>query len=163
MKTAYEIFRYKILNRVRRWHQLRALNIEASNSTWDDGNYNPAPRISVIVQLFNKKKNIELIISALKAGGADEIIVIDDGSRDGAIEILPQLLTGKNHFVIRSNDLHEVRSYSRAVDFSRGEILALLQDDDLPPGDGNWIRDAIRLFEQYPKLAVLGGYMGTGL
>ena len=73
------------------------------------------------------------------------------------------LLTGKNHFIIRSNDLFEVRTYSRAVDFSRGEFIILLQDDDLPPENGAWIKEAIKLFEQQPKLAILGGHWGGEL
>jgi GT2 family glycosyltransferase len=125
--------------------------------------YNSQPRVTAVVQLFNKRQNIETIVAALLSSPIDEIIVIDDGSSDGAIEILPRLLTGKNHFIIRSNDLFEVRTYSRALDFARGEIVALLQDDDLPPSDGLWVEEALALFDRYPKLAVLGGRDGLKL
>jgi hypothetical protein len=81
----------------------------------------------------------------------------------GALEILPRLLTGKNHFIIRSNDIFEIRSYSRALDFARGEIVALLQDDDIPPPDGAWVTKALDLFDRHPKLAVLGGRDGLEL
>lgn len=89
--------------------------------------------------------------------------MIDDGSRDGALEILSRLLTGKNHFIIRSNDLFEVRTYSRTLDFARGEIVALLQDDDLPPVGGSWVEEALALFDRYPKLSILGGRNGLTL
>ncbi|MGA7675045.1 MAG: glycosyltransferase [Rhizomicrobium sp.] len=154
---------WKILQRLRRWNNLRKLKLSMPNQARDIRPYNVAPRLSVIIQLFNKKQNIASIIAALKHGNADEIIVIDDGSRDGAIEILPGLLTGKNEFVVRCNDLFEVRTYSRAIDFSRGEIVALLQDDDLPPESGSWMEEAIALFGKYPKLAVLGGFLGLEL
>ena len=97
------------------------------------------------------------------APAIEEVIVLDDGSSDGALEVLPRLLTGKNHFIIRSNDLFEVRTYSRALDFARGEFVALLQDDDLPPMDGLWVEEAIELFERYPRLAILGGRAGLEL
>jgi glycosyltransferase involved in cell wall biosynthesis len=125
--------------------------------------YNEKPRVSAIVQLFNKRQNIEAIAAALLVPAIDEIIVIDDGSRDGSLEILPRLLTGKNHFIIRSNDIFEIRSYSRAMDFARGEIVAFLQDDDIPPPDGGWAIEALDLFDRHSKLAVLGGRDGLAL
>jgi len=125
--------------------------------------YNSQPRVTAIIQLFNKRQNIEAIIGALLSSSIEEIIVIDDGSSDGAIKILPRLLAGKNHFIIRSNDLFEVRTYSRTLDFARGEIVALLQDDDLPPSEGSWVEEAVVLFNRYPKLAILGGRDGLEL
>jgi glycosyltransferase involved in cell wall biosynthesis len=125
--------------------------------------YNEKPRVTAIVQLFNKRQNIEAIVAGLLTPSIEEIIVIDDGSRDGAIEILPRLLTGKNHFIIRSNDLFEIRTYSRALDFARGEIVALLQDDDIPPPAGKWVSEALELFERHPQLAILGGRDGLEL
>jgi glycosyltransferase involved in cell wall biosynthesis len=123
--------------------------------------YNGQPRVTAVLQLFNKRENLDAILSSLLAAPSlEEIIVIDDGSSDGALEVLPGLLTGKNHFIIRSNDLFEVRTYSRALDFARGEIVALLQDDDLPPANGAWVEDALELFDSYPKLAILGGRNG---
>jgi hypothetical protein len=35
-----------------------------------------------------------------------------------------------------------------------------MQDDDRPPQDGRWLVDALHLLEYYPRLAVLGGWMG---
>jgi glycosyltransferase involved in cell wall biosynthesis len=125
--------------------------------------YKENPRVTAIVQLFNKRQNIEAIVAGLLSPSIEEIIVIDDGSRDGALEILPRLLTGKNHFIIRSNDLFEIRTYSRTLDFARGEIVALLQDDDIPPADGAWVSEALELFERHPKLVVLGGRDGLEL
>src|SRR5579863_451951 len=125
--------------------------------------YNEHPRVSAILQLFNKRQNIEAIVGALLSSPIEEIIVVDDGSSDGALEVLPKLLTGKNHFVIRANDIFEIRTYSRALDFARGEFVALLQDDDIPPTDGSWVKEALALFDRYPKLAVLGGRDGLTL
>ena len=121
------------------------------------------PRVTAILQLFNKRQNIEAIVGALLSSPIDEIIVVDDGSSDGALDVLARMLTGKNHFVIRSNDIFEIRTYSRALDFARGEFVALLQDDDIPPTDGSWIEEALAHFARYPKLAVLGGRDGLSL
>jgi len=89
----------------------------------------------------------------------EELIVCEDGSLDGSLEAWVPRLTRPNDFLLRSNDLHEIRAYSRAIDFARGEIICLMQDDDRPPQSGRWLADALRLFEYYPRLAVLGGWM----
>ena len=155
----------KLLNRWRRLYHLRrhSQRVVHHAASQPPLPYNEHPRVTAVLQLFNKRQNVEAIFAALHSSPIEEIIVIDDGSRDGALEILPALLTGKNHFIIRSNDLFEIRTYSRALDFARGEIVALLQDDDIPPIGGAWIHDALRLFDQHPKMAVLGGRDGLEL
>ena len=40
------------------------------------------------------------------------------------------------------------------------ELVLLLQDDDIPPLDDEWLLNSIRLFVALPKLAVLSGYGG---
>jgi hypothetical protein len=122
--------------------------------------YKEAPRVSVIVQSFNQVKNVAFLESRLRATCMDELIVCEDGSLDGSLETWVGRLTHPNDFLLRSNDLHEIRTYTRAIDLARGEIICLMQDDDRPPADGKWLADALRLFECYPRLAILGGWMG---
>jgi hypothetical protein len=122
--------------------------------------YKNAPRVSVIVQSFNQVRNIAFLESRLRATCMDELIVCEDGSLDGSLEEWVRRLTEPNDFLIRSNDLHEIRAYDRAIALARGEIICLMQDDDRPPKDGSWLTEALQFFEQYPKLAILGGWMG---
>jgi glycosyltransferase involved in cell wall biosynthesis len=155
----------KAVNKFRRIYHRKRLGKrffeQASNTAKTP--YIEHPRVTAVLQLFNKRQNIEAIVGALLSSPIQEIIVIDDGSSDGALEVLARMLTGKNHFVIRSNDIFEIRTYSRALDFARGEFVALLQDDDIPPTDGSWVEEALALFDRYPKLAVLGGRDGLSL
>jgi hypothetical protein len=108
-------FAMKALNRWRRIYYLSRHGKRLSGQPLADVQtvYNEAPIAAAVVQLFNKRRNIEAIVGALKNSAFDEVVVLDDGSSDGAIDILPGLLCGKNHFIIRSNDLFEVRTYSR--------------------------------------------------
>ena len=118
------------------------------------------PKVSVIVQSFNQVRNIATLESRLRLAGAEELIVCEDGSLDGSLEEWLRRLDKPNDFLIHSNDMHEIRAYSRAIDYSRGSIFCLMQDDDRPPVDGSWLQDALEIFARYPRLAVLGGWCG---
>jgi glycosyltransferase involved in cell wall biosynthesis len=118
------------------------------------------PTVSVIVQSFNQVRNIGLLESRLRSTCADELIVCEDGSIDGSHDEWRRRLVRPNDFLIHSNDIHEIRSYGRAIGYARGEIICLMQDDDDPPREGSWLALAVELFARYPKLAVVGGWCG---
>lgn len=122
--------------------------------------YTDTPRVSLLVLSFNHRDNARPILEGLRNTAADELIVCEDGSVDGAEQEWSRLLNRPNEFLLRSNDLHEIRAYNRAVDFARGEFVCVLQDDDIPPIDGRWVQDALDLFSSDPHLAVLGGHQG---
>ncbi len=125
--------------------------------------YQEQPKTTFIIQSFNKRKNLRAIVEALREGGADEIIGIDDGSIDNSHEEWMRLLDQPNDFLLRCNDLYEVRTYDRAIRMAKGEYVCLLQDDDIPPKDGQWIRNALRLLDGLPTLLILGGRSGLEL
>ncbi|MDE2106909.1 MAG: glycosyltransferase [Patescibacteria group bacterium] len=120
--------------------------------------YNQNPRVSGIMQFFNKKQNISMLWRGLVAANFDEVILLDDGSVDGSSSVWIPRLELPNHFLIRSNDLFEIVTYDRALHFSRAEIVCLLQDDDQMPADRAWIDRALSLFEEFPDLLILGGF-----
>lgn len=119
------------------------------------------PRLTAIVQSFNHRRNIANISGALKASSAvEEIVVCEDGSSDGSLTEWHKALPDPQHFIIRSNNLHELRSYNRAMRMSGGDVVVLLQDDDLLPYSDVWLQNAMRLFDTKPDLGLLGGYIG---
>jgi hypothetical protein len=122
--------------------------------------YVERPGVTVIVQSFNQVKNIPALEAGLRRTVMDELIVCEDGSLDGSCEAWLARLTGPNDFLLHLNDVHEIRSYDRAVGAARGAIVCLMQDDDRPPADGGWLAEALGLFQRYPRLAVLGGWCG---
>lgn len=119
-----------------------------------------SPAVSLIIQSFNHRRNIERIVDRLRQTVADELIVCEDGSVDGSEKVWRQQLTRPNDFLIQSNDLHEIRTYNRAISFSRGEFVGVLQDDDIPPVNPRWVADVVALFRKYPKLAIIGCWNG---
>ena len=122
--------------------------------------YKDYPKLSLIVLSFNHRKNVKPIIERLRLTQAEEIIVCEDGSIDGSHQEWMRYLTHPNDFLIHSNDIHEIRAYNRAINHARGEIVCVIQDDDVPSKDEEWVTQVLKLFEKYPKLAILGGYRG---
>lgn len=125
--------------------------------------YNGNPQISIILQFFNKRQNIKKIIERLRLTSAEEIIVIDDGSIDGSYKEWIKYLNRPNDFLLHCNDLFEVRTYDRAIRMAKGEYICLLQDDDIPPPNNDWVEQAIKLFDAFPKLLILGGKGGLDI
>lgn len=125
--------------------------------------YEHDPRVSFVVQWFNQREHVDRVAPRLPDGPAYETVVCEDGSVDGSLAAWDERLTRRNDFLVRSNDLHEVRAYTRAIGLSRGEFVCLLQDDDVPPDDTSWIDATVDLFERYPDLGVVCGQSGWGL
>ena len=125
--------------------------------------YNENPKISAILLSFNHDYRIEALYERLKGSSFEEIIICEDGSIDRSMDLWLSHLHNKNHYILRSNDIHELRAYQKAIQMSEAEFVCLLQDDDILPEDNDWITTAEFLFQKYPKLAVLGGARGRDI
>ncbi len=120
-------------------------------------NYLSYNDITFIIQSFNKDENIRKILLELLNIGASNIILIDDGSIDRTLNFASNLLTGENHVILRSNDVHEVINYRRTIMMSETKYICLMQDDDIPVDTPSWIDNSIEILETFaPKLIVLG-------
>lgn len=126
----------------------------------EGGIYQPDTEITFIVQFFNSKKTVEDIYNIVSGYPKAEVIFIDDGSVDGSLNKMRDLLQRKNDFILRANDIYEVRTYSKAIRLANSPIVCLMQDDDIPPDSLNWINGALDLFKRYKDLIVLGGRNG---
>jgi glycosyltransferase involved in cell wall biosynthesis len=125
--------------------------------------FKESPNVSLTLLSYNHRGNIEKIVDRIRLTAAEELIICEDGSVDGSEEVWRRVLTRPNDILINSNDIHEIRSYNRAISLARGELVAVLQDDDIPPENPSWVADAITLFQKFPKLAVLGCWNGAML
>ena len=125
--------------------------------------YNEKPKTCAILLSFNHCYNIDKLYKSILASNFDEVIICEDGSIDGSYEKWGNLLDHKNHYLLRSLDIHELRAYEKAIKMSEADIFCLLQDaDDITEND-NWLKEALFLFKKYPDLAILGGARGRDL
>lgn len=144
------------------WALMKKSGVKAGKKSyeyWLAKGYTNAPGVSFIIQSHNKSLQVKHIVKKLRQWPGAEIIVIDDGSDLGHIRALARCLQGANEFVIRANDLYENVMYDKAIRFSNGKYIALLQDDD-DFDTLDWVRQALAYFGRYPRLAILGGNNG---
>ncbi len=118
--------------------------------------------LAFIVHSFNRVSNVDQLIEGIRSLGEFELIVCEDGSVDGSREKWLSYLDRPNDFLIESNDLHEIRVLDRATRFARADVVCIIQDDDLIPRETGWLANALAQFDTYPRLAIVGGFMGFG-
>jgi len=89
-------------------------------------------KISVIIPIYNEKKVLEDCIESLGAQTLTdfEVIVVDDGSTDGTLEILKNLEKSLPNFkFITQNHLGAGAARNAGVKISKGEILVFVDAD----------------------------------
>lgn len=139
-----------------------AVQQKKTHASWVAKGYRKAPQVTFILQSHDKSLQICHVLPKLRQYADAEIIVIDDGSKMEHTQRLSAALTGANEFLIRANDLFENVTYDKAIRMANGKYIALMQDDDDFDGIA-WVEEAVRLFEKYPKMAILGGKGGLDI
>lgn len=95
-----------------------------------------APRISVVVPVFNEQRNIAPLLTALGEALADipggfEIVAVNDGSRDGSLAALIE--GAKAHQQLRIVDFRrnfgQTAALMAGIDHAVGEIVVLIDAD----------------------------------
>ena len=91
--------------------------------------------ISVVVPVYNEVENLRLLFQAINealAGLSYEIIFVDDGSKDGSVEILFEIAQEASEVVsviqFRRN-FGQTAAIAAGIDYSAGEIIVLLDAD----------------------------------
>ncbi|MFJ4037661.1 glycosyltransferase [Microbacterium sp. NPDC090007] len=90
------------------------------------------PRVSVCMAAYNGARFIEeqiaSILSQLVMG--DELIVIDDGSRDDTVDRVRRFADNRIRLVINESNVGYVRTFEKAIGLASNEVLFLSDQDD---------------------------------
>ncbi len=125
------------------------------------GGQAPAPRVSVVIPTRNRAAYLrETLDSVFAQSFADfEVIVVDDGSDDGTRDLLRSLGDGGRTRCVLAEHGGAATARNLGVAAARGDLLALLDDDDLwPPDKLDW---QVRALDARPCAVLVYGFMET--
>jgi len=107
----------------------------------------PAPKISVVVPVFNEKETLETLLDRVEQTNFDkEIIIVDDGSTDGTREILKNKFEDKYTVLYHQQNMGKGAALQSGFDQVTGDIV-IIQDADLeydPSDYGKLIEPIVR-------------------
>lgn len=121
----------------------------------------PPVQLSVVIPTFNNQAVLQRALESWRqfaAGQSYELLVIEDGCRDGTPAYLEQLAAskwGRRHLrSFHEDDAHELVCTNRGITEARGELILTWQDDMFLSCD--WlVPELIRSFAAYPNLGLL--------
>ena len=95
------------------------------------------PNLSLIVPVYNEEKNLPPLVEAIRKALEPlsyswEVVLVDDGSEDGSLQILTQLAeSDKEHLRVVSfrRNFGQTAAIAAGLDKARGEIIVLLDAD----------------------------------
>ena len=117
---------------------------------------NDAVDVTVIIVNYNTKNLLRPCIDALLAGTAGlslQIVIVDNGSRDGSADVLRAEFTDCE-LLINSTNVGFGRANNQARAFARGRYLLLLNTDAFVAAGG--VGQTVRYLDEHPQCALLG-------
>lgn len=95
-------------------------------------NNNSAPAISVIIPTYNRKDALCLAIDSVLSCTSIkvEIIVVDDGSNDGTLEIIPNKYPSTVRLISNNHSKGPAGARNSGVAAANSNFIAFLDDDD---------------------------------
>jgi len=108
--------------------------------------------ISVVIPAFNAERSILKTLKSIQEQSAkcEEIIVVDDGSRDGTMEVARPLASN----VIRTENRGPAAARNTGIRQASGDIIALIDSDC--EADRTWIENIDAVFAD-PEISVIMG------
>lgn len=92
-----------------------------------------SPKVTVLTPVYNRERYVAAAIESILAQSFTdfELLLIDDGSTDGSVEIMRTYTTDPRvRLVCNGDNLGEPKTRNRGIDLARGEYIAMLDSDD---------------------------------
>lgn len=113
-----------------------------------------APTVSVIVTCYNHLKFLPEALESIRNQDFQdfELILIDDGSTDGTREFLASYTC--DQLILNEQNLGTYASLNKAISTSKGELIAILNDDDI--WEPTKLSDQVTLLKDNPEISLTG-------
>lgn len=113
--------------------------------------------ISVVIPLYNRRNEIMRAISSVlrQSRAADEIVVVDDASRDGSPDVVAAICDSRIRLLVHERNQGAAAARNAGIAAARGDWIALLDSDD------EWSESKLAL--QLDSLATAGDRPPAGV
>jgi glycosyltransferase involved in cell wall biosynthesis len=120
----------------------------------------PTPGLSVVIPTRNRPATLLRAVRALRHetrehGLEVEIVVADDASEAPAADVLAAEFVDAAHVVRLPHRAGPAGARNAAVECSRGEVLAFLDDDIVPAP--TYLRETLAFHRRHPQILVVNG------
>ncbi|MCM8818096.1 MAG: glycosyltransferase family 2 protein [Candidatus Omnitrophica bacterium] len=112
-------------------------------------------KLSVIIPVYNEKDTILKILEKVKQVNVEkEIIVVDDGSTDGTVDILQQIKDEKIKIILKEKNEGKGSAIREGLKYVTGDVI-VIQDADLEYNPSDWI-EMLKFMEEKNAKVVFG-------
>ena len=116
-----------------------------------------SPRFSIIICNYNCEKYIFDRLQSIdkEVRSIDEVIIVDDGSTDGSVEIIESFISDRSNFKMIRHEVNQgvIKSGNRGLSVAMGDYVGWWSaDDKILPGIIDHIADVI---EQFPQAGLV--------
>lgn len=118
------------------------------------------PRVSVIVPAYNAMRYLPLALDSILSQTFQdfEILIVDDGSRDGIQQWAAQLDEPRVHFFTQENG-GSAAARNTGISHATGEYIAFLDSDDL--WDPTKLEKQVQLLDQQQDIGLVYAWVAT--
>jgi lipopolysaccharide biosynthesis glycosyltransferase/GT2 family glycosyltransferase len=113
--------------------------------------------VSVVIPVYNRKNFIRKCLESVlnqEFKGEYEVIVVDDGSTDGTVEIIKEFSSRVKLYLSPTNQGVSC-ARNQGVRLSQGKFVAMIDSDCIAYPD--WLTELIKPFEQDKNIMIVGG------
>lgn len=116
-------------------------------------------KITIAIPNFNGRFLLEKNLPSVMTAGADEVLILDDGSKDNSVDFLKEYFP-KVKLIVNKENRGFLYSINKLVKEAEGEIVVLLNSDVAI--DKNFLKPLIKHFEKEQVFAVNCHEKGEG-
>ena len=116
----------------------------------------PAPRVSVLMTMFNAGGYLRPAIESLLVQSSSnlELIIVDDASTDGSAAVVESIADPRIRLVRNASNRGQTACLNQGLALARGEFVARQDQDDLSSPDR--LKKQTRYLDDHPGIALLG-------
>ncbi len=78
---------------------------------------------TIVIPAYNEAENIKKVVNAVLEQGAIEVIISDDGSTDGTLDIARSLKKSENVRLVSGKNQGKGAAIKRGLEKARGDVL----------------------------------------